>query len=187
MIFGGISVIGAFNASDDHDVIMVFAPTKILVDFALQCAGYSPRAVQFLGWVTDRGPTGHHMTKGWIGLYVQETENTGYHVSYCPVGQPQPKTIPSSQPRHQARPRIYAEVSTVTDPDTLKRRRAIDAPPELPLPVHEAPAATGDVHLLKDDIDRRAVGVLAWAPWARRRRHASRRYEGFARTGTGGW
>lgn len=193
-------LIGVFYAWDDQRRIIIYAQTKILAEFALQCKGFGALPVVFLNWAADNyGPLGHVVPSWLIGLYVRETERDGYDIIVCPVTwepvpqtslRPAPPDPPRPRPpRYQARPqpRPETDVSTVLDPETLKRRQAIDAPPELPLPVHAAPPSTGDVHLLKDDVDRRAIGVLAWAPWVRRRRYASRRYEGFGRTGSGGW
>jgi hypothetical protein len=57
----------------------------------------------------------------------------------------------------------------------------VDHPAPLPVPVTVCDAASpvqSEAHHIADDIDRRAAATLRWSPWERRR-HVTRRYEGF--------
>lgn len=55
-----------------------------------------------------------------------------------------------------------------------------DEPPDLPVcEVEHVPETRTTI--IDREMDVRARAMMQWAPWARRSRHASRRYEGFSR------
>lgn len=56
--------------------------------------------------------------------------------------------------------------------------------PEIAAPIVEcAEIRSSPDHLLSEELDRRARAVQSWAPWERRKRRMSRRYEGFLYVG----